>query len=130
MDIVIDTSVIIAVVTKETSYKAATEITVGHTLIAPGSVHWEIGNALSTMIKRGRISLQDAQACVESYVQIPLRLVDVNLQESIALANELKIYAYDAYLLACASQFRAPLLTLDASLKEAAEILNIEVLEV
>lgn len=82
------------------------------------------------MIKRRRISLQEAQACIEAYAQIPLRLVDVDLQQSIAIANELKIYAYDAYLLACATQFRAPLLTLDASLREAAKMLNIEVLEV
>jgi hypothetical protein len=40
------------------------------------------------------------------------------------------IYAYDAYLLVCAIQFGAPLLTLDDSLKVAATSLGITVLEV
>ncbi|NDB01843.1 MAG: toxin-antitoxin system, toxin component, PIN family protein [Betaproteobacteria bacterium] len=38
------------------------------------------------------------------------------------------MYAYDAYLLACAAQYRTPLLSLDGALNAAARQLGIPVL--
>lgn len=52
MDIVIDTSVIIAVIANEPEKGDLVELTKGANLIAPLSVHWEIGNAFSAMLKR------------------------------------------------------------------------------
>lgn len=130
MDITADTSTLIAVVGNEPSRDRAIELTMGHSLIAPSSVHWEVGNALSAMIKRQRITLAQANACVDAYRQIPIRLVSVDLKQSLGLVKRLRIYAYDAYLLVCAMQFGAPLLTLDGPLKTAAAALGIEVLEV
>ena len=37
-----------------------------------------------------------------------------------ALAYDLDIYAYDAYVIRCALQYRCPVLTLDAALRTAA----------
>ena len=54
----------------------------------------------------------------------------MDLKQSLRLVKRLRIYAYDAYLLVCAMQFGAPLLTLDGPLKTAASALGIEVLEV
>ena len=82
------------------------------------------------MIKRQRITLAQANACVDAYQQIPIRLVSVDLKQSLALVKKFRIYAYDAYVLVCAMQFGAPLLTLDEPLKVAAVSLGIEVLEV
>jgi predicted nucleic acid-binding protein len=130
MIITIDTSVLVAVVTHEPSRDRAIECTTGHRLIAPSSVHWEMGNALSAMIKRGRASLEQARACIEAYLQIPIRRLDVDLKQSLALSEQYRIYAYDAYLLACALQTNAPLLTLDRVLKQVAEQLGIVTLEV
>ena len=130
MDITIDTSTLIAVVSNEPSKTRAVELTTGHNLVAPASVHWEIGNALSAMVKRERITLATANACVDAYLQIPIKLVDVDLKQALALVKQLRVYAYDAYLLLCAIQMRAPLLTLDQPLKLAAADLGIEVLEV
>jgi len=130
MDITVDTSMLIAVIGNEASRDRAIKLTTGHGLIAPSSVHWEIGNALSAMIKRNRITLAQANACIEVYQNIPIRLVDVDLKQSMVLVSKLRIYAYDAYLLACATQFGTPLLTLDGLMKVAAASLGIEVLEV
>lgn len=123
-------SMLIAVVGNEPSRRRAIELTTGHSLIAPGSVHWEIGNALSAMIKRQRITLAQANACIAAYQQIPIRLVSVDLKQSLALVKKLRIYAYDAYLLVCAMQFGTPLLTLDEALQAAAVTMGIEVMEV
>jgi len=130
MDITIDTSVLIAVIGNEPSRDRAIELTIGHSLVAPISVHWEVGNALSAMVKRERVTLAQAHACIDAYLKIPIKLVDVDLKQSLALVRKLRMYAYDAYLLVCAMQLGTPLLTLDEPLKLAAQSLGIEVLEV
>lgn len=60
MEIVIDTSALLAVVAMEPERAELIRLTRGATLVAPSSVHWEIGNALSAMFKRKAIELDDA----------------------------------------------------------------------
>ena len=67
-------------------------------MIAPRSVHWEIGNAFSAMLKRERIKIEQALQAVKLYRRIPIRFVDVELEETIEIADAVGIYAYDAYL--------------------------------
>jgi predicted nucleic acid-binding protein len=129
MNITIDTSALIAVITNETKKNRILQLTIDATLIAPSSVHWEIANAFSAMIKRNRITVIQAQACIALYQKIPLEFVDVNLSKTIELVEELKIYAYDAYLIQCAIQTQTPLLTLDAGLIQAAKSVGITILE-
>ncbi len=130
MDITVDTSALLAVCANEPSKARLVALTKGCNLLAPASVHWEVGNALSAMVKRQRISLKQAQACVASYQQIPIKFIQVDLQQSLALSERFRMYAYDAFLLACASQQNTPLLTLDGPLKIAATSMGIQVLEV
>jgi predicted nucleic acid-binding protein len=130
MNITIDTSVLLAVCTNEPSKPRMIELTMGHHLLAPASVHWEMGNALSAMLKRERITLEQAQACVASYQSIPLTKIEVDLATAVQLASRFRIYAYDAYLLTCALTERCPLLTLDRALIAVAKQLNLQVLGV
>jgi predicted nucleic acid-binding protein len=130
MEIVVDASVLIAVVTNEPDKQKLIEITNEAELIAPLSVHWEIGNAFSAMLKRQRITLEQAVKAVETYLQIPVRFVEVELIDSLSIASELNLYAYDAYLLRCAEKYRSPLLTLDNKLNAAAKSRKIPVIEV
>ena len=60
MDIVIDTSAIIAVIVGEPERKRIVELTTGYALIGPGSIPWEMGNAFSAMLKQRRLTLRDA----------------------------------------------------------------------
>ena len=130
MDIVVDTSVIIAVIANEPERDALIELTRGQELIAPPSVHWEIGNAFSAMMRRKRTTVALALKAVEMYQKIPIRFVEVELDESLRLADALGIYAYDAYLIRCAQKYRSPLLSLDAELVECARGTDVQVLEV
>ena len=125
MKIVIDTSVIIAVITNEPHRECILQATLGAELLAPPSVHWEIGNAFSAMLKRNKITFKEARKALSVYDVIPIRFVDVELSEALDLSDRLKIYAYDAYLLACSLKTHSPLLTLDDGLKAAAKSLNI-----
>jgi len=51
LNITIDTSAIVAVITNESSKGQIITATKGASLIAPDSIHWEIGNAFSSMFK-------------------------------------------------------------------------------
>jgi predicted nucleic acid-binding protein len=130
VDIVIDTSVIIAVITNEPLKGKLIEQTKGADLIAPHSVHCEIGNAFSAMLRRGRITVEQALEALDAYGQIPIRFVDVELEESLRIAAGLGIYAYDAYLIQCALKYKAPLLSLDVSLVDSARCVQAKTIEV
>src|SRR5437763_8514880 len=54
MDIVADTSAIIAVIANEPEKSALVAHTQGADLFAPLSIPWEVGNAFSAMLKRQR----------------------------------------------------------------------------
>jgi predicted nucleic acid-binding protein len=130
MDIVIDTSALMAVIVGESERENIIAIASGHTLIAPGSIPWEIGNAFSAMFKQKRISLENAQKGIEIFHSIPIRYVPTDFPNVLRLSRKINMYAYDVYLLDCASQYRSPLLTLDLKLRAAAKNMEIEVLEV
>jgi predicted nucleic acid-binding protein len=129
-NIVIDTSAIIAVIAGEPQRDLLIQLTQGADLIAPSSVHWEIGNALSAMFKRQRITLPQALKAVAIYQLIPIRFVDVDLDATLRIADDLEIYAYDAYLLQAAVKYRSPLLTLDNYLIQCAKQMKVKVIEV
>ena len=129
MMIVVDTSVLIAVLIGEEGREGLIEVTLGTDLLAPASVHWEVGNALSALLRRQRVTLQQAQQALDAYAAIPLRFVDVDLCVSLEIAAAQKIYAYDAFLIACALAQRAPLMTLDHGLRQAASAAGAQLVE-
>jgi predicted nucleic acid-binding protein len=130
MNIIVDTSAIIAIIAGEPDRDALIAQTRGADLLAPPSVHWEIGSALSAMLKRRRISLTRALEAVTAYQQIPIRFVNINLEDALQIADTLDIYAYDAYLLQAAAEYQAPILSLDAYLLDCARRMNVSVIEV
>jgi predicted nucleic acid-binding protein len=130
MDLVVDTSVLIAVAANEPEKPKLVERTVGATLYAPASLHWEVGNAFSAMMKRKRINIYTVNAALTAIDRIPIRIVDVSLGDSLDIAQQLGIYAYDAYMIAAALQQGCPLLTLDRGLVTAARLKGVNVVEV
>jgi predicted nucleic acid-binding protein len=130
MDIVIDASVVIAVIVNEPTKPAIIQATQGANLLAPTSIHWEVGNAFSAMFKRNRLSLDEAVKAITIYKQIPIRFVEIELEESLQIAHHLKLYAYDAYLIRCAQKHSAPLISLDEALLRFAEQLKVKVIKV
>lgn len=130
MNIVVDTSVIIAVIANEPEKDSLVRLTRGADLLAPHSVHWEIGNAFSAMFKRNRVTLEQALKAIQAYNKIPIRFVDVELERSLEIAETSNIYAYDAYLIRCALRFRSPLISLDKNLVNSAKRMKVKVIEV
>ena len=130
MEVTIDTSALIAVIGNEPSKQKIIELTDGTTLVAPASVHWEIGNAFSAMFKRRVINFEIAQEALSAYQSIPIKFIDVYLEKSLFICNEFGIYAYDAYIIQCAEKTGSPILTLDKGLAGTAKQMGIQILEV
>lgn len=128
--LVVDTSVILAVLLNEPSKATVIARTAGVELVAPASLPWEVGNALSALLERKRLSLEEARQALTGYDQIPLRVFDIRLEDAINIAAQRGIYAYDAYFIACAQQLPAALITLDGGLAVAARAVGVEVIEV
>ena len=130
MIITIDTSALLSILLNEEHKPGIVEATKRHTLQAPFSLDAEIGNALSAMFKRKRLSLEQARQIFSQFATIPIRRTRLRLSESSELAYNHNIYAYDAYVLDCALQYRTPLLSLDNQLKAVGKELSLHTLEI
>ncbi|MDZ7718904.1 MAG: type II toxin-antitoxin system VapC family toxin [Balneolaceae bacterium] len=130
MIITIDTSALLSVLLNEKHKQSIIKATQECDLQAPFSLDAEVGNALSAMFKRGRLSLKEAQQVLVQFDDIPIRRTKLRLNEATKIAYNHNIYAYDAYVLDCARQYRSPLLSLDNHLKKIGEKLELNILEV
>jgi len=130
LELVIDTSALLAVLLGEPERAAVITLTQSATLLAPGSVPWEVGNGLIAGFRRKRLSARQVRDAWTSFERIPLRLVHVVVPTALALAEQLGLYAYDAYIMEAARAQRVPLLALDGRLRTAAAKLGLKVWEV
>ena len=129
MNLVADTNIFLAIALDEPQKGHIIEVTSDAVLSAPEILPYEIGNALSAMIKRGRISKVEALAAEKAANLIPVRLVSIDIQKALELAIEYNLYAYDAYFLFCAKSLVQSLMSLDKRMKQVAHDLGINVLE-
>jgi len=129
MEMISDTNIFLAVVLDEPEKDNIIQLTAKANAISPEILPYEIGNALSAMVKRNRLTKEEALLAFEKVKLIPVRLVSINIQRALKLALEYNIYAYDAYFLQCAKQLSYPLITLDKKMKQVAYDLKIEVVE-
>ncbi len=121
---------LIAVLTGEDARDRLITRTQGAALVAPASVHWEVGNALSALLKRRRLTLAQAQSALAAYAAIPIRVVEVDLAAALELGDRFGLYAHDAYLVACARSQKAALVTVDPRLARTAREAGVQVVEV
>jgi len=129
MKIVADTNTFLAVALDEPEKDQIVRLTTGHDLVAPEVLPFEIGNALTAMLKRGVISPEEVPAAWGAVEAIPVELRRLDIRAALGLAVRFGIYAYDAYFLECALGLRLPLLTLDQGMKHVARELSIQALE-
>ncbi|MBN1781498.1 type II toxin-antitoxin system VapC family toxin [bacterium] len=130
MKVVVDTSVIMSILVNEEHKSNIIMATKNADIVAPASLHWEIGNAFSAMFKRNRISMNQATKALSFYYKIPIRFVDIDLESAIKLSNQCRICAYDAYFIICAQIEKAALITLDKGLEQVTRELGLKVIGV
>jgi predicted nucleic acid-binding protein len=74
-NLVVDASALLAVLMSEAERTRIVALTQDVDLIAPASVHREMGNALSNMLTRGRITLTQAAQVVRNLKRFPSGLL-------------------------------------------------------
>jgi len=130
MKIIADTNTFLAVILYEPERDSIIRLTVGHDLVAPDILPFEMGNALTAMLKRGRLTPENLLSVWDAAQQIPVDLRSINVREALKTASQFSIYAYDAYFIDCAIRHKASLLTLDKKLQAVSNNLKIDTLEV
>ena len=129
MKIIADTSTFIAVALNEPEKGKIIKLTEGHDLIAPDVLPFEIGNALTAMMKKNALKKKELESAWEIVQQIPVDLRRTDIKSALRIAINFNIYAYDAYFLECAENLRSPLLTLDLGMQRVAQKMGITILE-
>jgi predicted nucleic acid-binding protein len=130
MKIVLDTSIIIALLASDEEREPILEHIAGADWVCSESVTPEIGNAISAMFKRGRITLDQGLAMIDGFFQLEMTTMSYRLTRAIELSHTYDLYAYDAYVLECAERLNVCLITLDSRMQEVAQQLGISVIEV
>jgi len=129
MKIVADTNTFIAVALNEPEKGKIIQLTEGHDLIAPDVLPFEIGNALTAMMKKNALKKEEVESAWEIIQQIPVDLRHTDIKSALSIAIKFNLYAYDAYFLKCAENLRSPLLTLDFGMQRVARDMGITILE-
>lgn len=129
MKIIADTNTFIAVALNEPEKAKIIQLTEGHELIAPDVLPFEIGNALTAMMKKGTLKKEEVVSAWEIIQQIPVDLRPTAIESALSIAIKFNLYAYDAYFLKCAENLHGPLLTLDHGMQRVAREMGITILE-
>ncbi|GHU08723.1 twitching motility protein PilT [Spirochaetia bacterium] len=129
MNILIDASVIIAFIIDEPEKEIAIKLTKDAMLLAPEMIPYEIGNALTRVYKRHILDEPGIIRAYNTYKEIPLKLIEVDIENALKIACKYTIYAYDAYYLETAKRLNIPLLTFDGNMKRIAQNMKLTVLE-
>jgi len=131
MEIVLDASAIIAVITDEPEAVLVLEHSQNALFISPSVISFEIANSLSRMVKKGLINDRyKILDIINSFEQIPIRLFNNNLENVMRIVWDYKIYAYDAFYLEAAKSLNVPLLTLDKDMQKIGKDFGIKILGV
>lgn len=129
MKIIADTNTFLAVALNEPEKDKIIRLTEDHELIAPDVLPFEIGNALTAMMKKCVLKPDEVASAWEVVQQIPVDLRHTDIKAALFIAARYNIYAYDAYFLECAHNLRSPLLTLDNGMHRIAREMGISILE-
>jgi predicted nucleic acid-binding protein len=65
---------------------------------------------------------------IRNFKKIPIKMVEVDLEKSLEIAWEYKIYAYDAFYLESSKRLDLPLLTFDGGMKRVGREIGLTVL--
>jgi predicted nucleic acid-binding protein len=97
MKIIADTNTFIAVALNEPEKFKIIELTEGHDLIAPDVLPFEIGNALTAMMKNNALKKEEVVSAWEIVQQIPVDLRHTKIKSALSITIKHNLYAYDAY---------------------------------
>jgi predicted nucleic acid-binding protein len=118
--LVVDASLIAAILFAEPAFDLAHARLRGFTPIAPALLDFEIANAVTTRLRRRAIGADDAAAAMQDFLDLPIERAEIDAGALPLLADRFGLTAYDAAYLWLAGEVRAPLATFDSHLARAA----------
>lgn len=130
--IVVDASAVNAMLLREASAEAVIDALEDEEMfLAPSLVLYEVGNALATAVRSGRITGDEALEFAETCAGLPWVLDTQSSRArygaTLALSLSSGLTMYDAAFLEIARLRSCPLVTLDRDLAKAARKLGVEV---
>ncbi len=117
---VVDCSVVAAALFAEPQADQAVALTAMLELHAPALIAYELCQVALTKARRGEAAIEALQAQLGEFEGSSVQLCDVALPAAVDLARRCGLTAYDASYLWLAEHLRAPLITFDRRLGEAA----------
>ena len=88
MKIIADTNIFLSVALDEKSKSKIVSLTQGCDIYAPETLPYEIGNAISAMVKRKQIGSSDAVSIFSITQKIPVKLIKVDIPKALSIATE------------------------------------------
>ena len=105
--------------------EAALEYVVREGATVPGNFYSEVAQVLLSAERHRRIDAASASASLWELLQLPMEIEAADPQMMLTLARRHRLSCYDAAYLAVAFQAKLPLATLDASLRKAADSVDL-----
>ena len=128
MEIIADASAIMAVIVKEPERDLVIQLTQNSVIVSPNMLSYEVANALTKMMKKKVIEKEHMINAFDYFKKIPIKNIEVNMENALEIAWEYKIYAYDACYLESAKRLSLPLLTFDGNMIRVGKELGINIL--
>jgi predicted nucleic acid-binding protein len=128
MEIILDASAIMSVIVEEPERALVESLTKNTTILSPSMVSFEIANGLTKMMKRKIIDKQRMMSAFEYFKWIPIKILEVDIEDALEIAGEYNIYAYDACYLASAKKEDLPLLTFDGNMARIGKEIGLTIL--
>ena len=128
MEILTDACAIMAVIVKEPERDLVIQLTQDATIVSPNMVSYEIANALTKMMKKKIIEKEQMKNAYNYFKKIPIKIIEVDMEQALEIAWDFKIYAYDACYLESAKRLHLPLLTFDINMIKVGTELGIDIL--
>jgi predicted nucleic acid-binding protein len=128
MEIIVDASAIMAVIVKEPERDLVIQVTRDAVIISPDMVSYEIANGLTKMMKKKIIEKEQMIHAFQYFKRIPIRTIEIDIEEALEIAWNYKIYAYDACYLEAAVRLNLPLLTFDGNMIRVGKEIGITII--
>lgn len=121
--LVVDASLLSAIVFTESTAAQAAALLEGRTLCAPTLVDLELANVAMNKVRRGWFGTEDALRALARAEAFDIERFEVGSRDAFRLAARFRLSAYDAAYLWLAESLDVPLSTFDARLGEASRVL-------
>ena len=117
--IVVDASAVVdLLIAKDLGRRVAAQL--NDSLLAPDLLYVEVCSAFARLVRAGVVEQRAAADAIRRLTLLPITSTSASLLTSRAWRLRDRVRITDAYYVACAAAYRAPLLTTDARLGAAA----------